>query len=500
VKKLIFLVHALCLLLTFSATAEIILPVLFRDGMVLQREEPLRIFGQASDGAPITVRLNDQIMKTTAQNGKWSLTLKAMPAGGPYELNISGDSSTINIKDVMLGEVWLAGGQSNMGVALASTTDFEKHLPVQADSQLRFVFIPTTEFGEIKRDGLAWKYFDKTSVRGFSAVAYFFAVELQKRLGVTVGIIGSYRGATNNEYWMTPESIQSEERLKHYFEDYETKYSQFKDESAYEAAYQKYLLDLEVWRKKGGWSYGCVPFPPMGPKSWQRPAGLYNTMIKPLQPYTIKGCIWYQGEGNSSRSEEFRTLFPAFVEGWRKSWKRPDMPFYFVQLPGYNSVNWPKFRQAQLDCSQHIKSCGMIVPEGCNDEKDIHPKIKKPIGDRLAIAISAEVYGQKHVPYGPIFKSVKYSNDSAVLSFEYSGSGLVLKSDQSDSFEIAGADRVFVKADVELKEHTLILRSIKVKNPRYVRYAYSPNPDMVLFNKEGLPATPFTTDPNYLQP
>ncbi|MDA3927311.1 MAG: hypothetical protein PF904_21785 [Kiritimatiellae bacterium] len=493
-KKLVLEMLFICSVLTFSVVAEIVMPVVFRDGMVMQREAPLRVFGQAADGALITVRLNGQKMMATAKNGKWIVTLKAMPAGGPYELQLSGDGSEIMIKDVMLGEVWVAGGQSNMGVALASTIDFEKYLPADGNSQLRFVLIPRTEFGEIDSNRVTWEYFNKNSVRRFSAVAYFFAVELQKRLGVTVGVIGSYRGATNNDYWMTPESIQGEESLKYYFEKYEKGYSKFKDDAAYEAAYQKYLLDLKEWRKKGGWSYSCVPFPPMGPKSWQRPGGLYNTMIKPLQPYTIKGCIWYQGEGNSNRSEEFRTLFPAFVEGWRKSWLIPDMPFYFVQLPGFNSVAWPEFRQSQLYCAQKIKNCGMIVPEGCGDENDIHPKIKKPIGDRLAIAISAEVYGQKHIPYGPMFKSVKFGNGKAELSFQFSGSGLLLKADKTESFEIAGADKVFVTAGLELKGDKLLLWSDKVKNPKYVRYAYSPNPDMVLFNKEGLPASPFTTE------
>ena len=493
-KKLIFLICGLCAIVTSNLFAAIELPVLFRDSMVLQRDEPVRIFGEASEAAVVKVQLNGQKKTATSQNGKWSVTLDAMQSGGPYELKISGDSSDITIKDVMLGEVWLAGGQSNMGVPLVSTTDFEKYLPEKVNPALRFANIPNTEFGEIDESKVKWTYFDKNSVRGFSAVAYFFATELQKRLGVTVGIIGSYRGATNNDYWMTPESIQGEPALHHYLDNYKNKYSQFKDDAAYEAAYQEYLVKLKEWRKKGGWSSGIVPFPPMGPKSWQRPSGLYSTMIKPLQPYTIKGCIWYQGEGNSARHEEFRTLFPAFVEGWRKSWQNPDMPFYFVQLPGYNNENWPQFRQAQLDCAKKIRNCGMVVSEGCGDEKDIHPKIKKPIGDRLAIAAAAEVYGQKHIPYGPVFKDMKVNSGKAEISFDYCGSGLMLKSDKTDSFEIAGADKVFTKADVELKNDKLILWSDKVKEPKYVRYAFCPNPDMVLFNKEGLPASPFTSE------
>lgn len=415
-------IAALCLLLPLGASAEIVLPVLFCDGMVLQREAPIRVFGRATDGASITVLMTGHEETTTARDGTWLVTLPALPAGGPYELRISGDDSEIRIRDVMLGEVWLAGGQSNMEFAMQGLFEFEKFLPPEVNPQLRFIHIPVTDFGEINREGLGWKTADEKTVRCFSAVAYLFAAELQKRLGVTVGIIGSYRGSTANENWMTPESIKQEPELKYLFENYEKEYSKFKDESAYEEGYHQFLIDLKEWKAKGGRSYGMIPFAPMGPKAHLRPSGLYDCMIKPLQPYRIKGCVWYQGEGNSGRHEEFRTLFPAFVKGWRASWENPDMPFYFVQLPGYGKgASWPQFRQSQLDCSQHIRQCGMVVAEGCGDETNIHPRIKKPIGDRLAIAISAEVYGQDHLPYGPIVKSVKFQNGKAGLRFRYSG-------------------------------------------------------------------------------
>lgn len=394
----------------------------------------------------------------------------------------------------MVGEVWRAGGQSNMQQHLGAMIDYEQHAPEVENSKLRFIQIPVTEFGEINRASTKWQYFNKQSVHGFSAVSYYFATELQKRLGVTVGVIGSYRGATWNENWMTPESIKQEPELKYLFDDYEKEYAKFENEAAYEEAYQQYLVNLNDWRDKGAWSYGMVPFAPLGPKAYQRPSGLYNCMIKPLQPYTIKGCIWYQGEGNSGRHEEFRTLFPAFVEGWRKTWDNPEMPFYFVQLPGYKGTTWPHFRQAQLDCSKAIDHCGMVVSEGCGNETDIHPRVKKPIGDRLAIAISAEVYGQDHIPYGPTFKSVEFSGAKATVHFDYCGSGLVLKTSDTHAFEIAGADAKFEQTKVELNGCTLSLWNDTIKQPKFVRYAFAPVPNMVLFNKEGLPASPFTTE------
>ncbi|MFQ3325381.1 MAG: sialate O-acetylesterase [Salibacteraceae bacterium] len=171
------------------------------------------------------------------------------------------------------------------------------------------------------------------------------------------------------------------------------------------------------------------------------------------------------------------------------------MPFYFVQLPGYGEgQTWPQFRQAQLDCSQNIEHCGMVVSEGCGDELDIHPKVKKPIGDRLAVAVSAEVHGQEHIPYGPVFKSVDFENGKVRISFDYSGSGLVLRSENTESFEIAGEDKVYRKAQLTINGDNIILWNDEITMPKYVRYAYSPYPALVLFNQEGLPASPFTTE------
>jgi sialate O-acetylesterase len=471
------------------------MPVTFGDGMVLQRNMPIRIFGEATDGANITVRLNGQEKTAVSQGGNWLLDLDKIPAGGPYEIVIIGDGNTFCFKDVMIGEVWFAGGQSNMAFNLENCIDFEKHLPTAENPKLRFLQIPLTEFGPINTGGLQWKNFDKNTVRGFSAVAYFFATELQELLGVTVGIIGSYRGGTWNENWMTPNSIKNTPELKYLFEKYDSEYAKYKDEAEYEQKYQQYLIDLKNWKANGGWSSGKVPMAPMGPKAYQRPSGLYESMIKPLQPYTIKGCIWYQGEANSSRYEEFKTLFPAFIEGWRKSWQNPELPFYFVQLPAYGKgITWPQFRQAQLECFEKIPHSGMVVSEGCGDEKDIHPKVKKPIGDRLAIAVAAEVYKQPHVPYGPQLKKVNYYKNKAKVSFDYSDNYLVLSKTNTDSFEISGEDKKFKVAQIEIKGKTLYIWNNEVQKPKYIRYAYSPYPQMVLFNKEGLPASPFTTE------
>ena len=190
-KKFILLTFLFCLLLQIKAVAKISMPVTFGNGMVLQREMPVRIFGEASEGATLTVRFNGQEKIAVSEDGRWKLALQPMSAGGPFELHISGDNDEIIYSDVMIGEVWLAGGQSNMAMALQSTNEYEKYLPAEENSSLRFLKIPVTEFGEINREGLKWEYFDKESVKKFSAVAYFFTTELQKRLGVTVGIIGS---------------------------------------------------------------------------------------------------------------------------------------------------------------------------------------------------------------------------------------------------------------------------------------------------------------------
>ncbi len=496
-KQILVFLMVLCC----SVQAELRMPVCFSDNMVLQRGEPVAVWGEADPGTQVTVEFAGQKKSGVANAiGKWRVMLDPMKASSKSrKLSISAtrnsEHETVNFTNVIIGEVWLAGGQSNMAYHMGGLRDVQKRLPTKPNPHLRFIQIPVTEFGEINREGLSWKIADKESLRGFSAVATFFGAELQKRLGVPVGIIGSYRGGTWNENWMTPESIKGEPQLTYLFEKYDAGYAKFSNEAEYNAAYQEFLGAVKAWEKAGGWSSGPRPMAPTGPKAYQRPSGLYNCMIKPLQPYTIKGVIWYQGEGNSARYEEFRTLFPAFIKGWRKTWENPELPFCFVQLPPFNDPSWPHFRQAQLDCSKFIPNCGMVVSEGCGDLNDIHPKAKKPIGDRLAIAVSAEVYGQDHVPYGPTFVSVQFKGGKAGLRFRHAGGGLELRPDASESFEIAGADQVFVKAEVEVKGDALLLWSDSVPNPEFARYAYSPNPDMVLFNKEDLPASPFTTGP-----
>lgn len=472
------------------------LPVCFTDNMVLQRNRPVVIWGETMPGSDITIRFAKQSVTTKATKaGRWRCILKPMPANStPQVLRISStlDRKTLELKNVLVGEVWLAGGQSNMAFPLRSHKDWKEHLPSKPNPAIRILQIPVTEFGEINRKHLKWRIYDKTTTPIFSAVSYFFATELEKRLKIPVGIIGSYRGGTWNENWMTPESIKNEPKLKYLFEKYDKEYGTFKDEAEYEAAYQDFLVKVEAWEAKGGWSGGHRPMAPVGPKAYQRPSGLYECMIQPLQPYTIKGVIWYQGEGNSWRYDEFRTLFPAFIKGWRKTWENPDLPFYFVQLPPFNAKQWPHFRQAQLDCAKAIPHCGMVVSEGCGDLNDIHPKVKKPIGVRLANAVCVKEYGQNGPAYGPMHTSVLRKGNRLIVTFDHVGSGLVCKGEKLSSFEIAAKDKVFVKADAKIVGKTIEVFSKPVAEPVSVRYAYTAFPVMDLFNKEGLPASPFT--------
>ena len=480
------------LLMAVAVSAEIVMPVTFGNGMVLQREMPVRVFGKASADSSIRVELGDQRARAEVRDGAWQTTLNPMPAGGPYELRISSGNETQVFTDLMVGEVWLASGQSNMAMALQGTQGYQQHLPKGQNPQLRFLKIPVTEFGEINRKRVAWTHCTPETAKKFSAVAYHFAAALQRRLGVTVGIIGSYRGATWNENWMPRESIQNEPKLKYLWDKYENEYGAFKTAADYEAGYQDYLRKLQAWRAKGGWSHGMVPFAPMGPKAYQRPAGLYECMIKPLQPYAIKGVIWYQGEGNSARHEEFRTLFPAFVQGWRKTWQNPDLPVYFVQLPPFKDPSWPYFRQAQLDVARTIPNCGMIVSEGCGDPEDIHPKVKKPIGDRLAHAASVELYGQAGPAYGPMPRSVARKGDRLIVTFDSCGDGLVCTGKAPQSFELAAADGNYLAAKARIVGKAIEVWSDAVTEPVALRYAWAPFPLMDLFNKAGLPASPFT--------
>ncbi|MHB1033872.1 MAG: sialate O-acetylesterase [Pirellulales bacterium] len=435
-----------------SALAEVKPHALFCDGMVLQRDLPVPVWGTADDGEQVTVRFQGQEASATAKDGKWMVRLGKLQGGGPAEMTIQG-KNTIQIKDVLVGEVWLCGGQSNMEMAVVSAADAKKVIAESADAKIRLFTVPRRGSDKPESNVVGrWSPCGPDTVGGFSAVGYFFGRDLRKALDVPVGLISSNVGGTAAEQWTSREKLESIQELKG-------------------------LLENKASCK------------------------LYNAMIAPLAPYALRGAIWYQGESNAGRAYQYRVLFPAMIANWRELWGQGDFAFLCVQLAPFMPIvqeptesAWAELREAQLLTALNFPKTGMAVITDVGDEKDIHPKQKAPVGARLALAARGIAYGEKLVYSGPVYKSLKVEGDRAVLSFDSVGDGLAAKGDTLTGFTVAGEDRKFVNAQARIDGQNVVVSSPQVAKPVAVRYGWANYPVCNLWNKDGLPATPFRTD------
>jgi sialate O-acetylesterase len=335
-----------------------------------------------------------------------------------------------------------------------------------------------------------WSECGPDTVPSFSAVAYFFGRDLRKALNVPVGLISTNVGGTPAEAWTSRRVLESDPMLRGYLE-------------RHELAVRNYPQALERFKEAEARAKAAgtpPPRPPANPaQSAQRPCGLYNAMIAPLIPYSIKGAIWYQGESNAGRAYEYRTLFPAMIRNWREDWKQGDFAFLFVQLaPFMQIVNepqesaWAELREAQLLTLKTPKT-GMAVITDVGDPNDIHPKQKEPVGARLALAARRIAYGERIVHSGPIYRDMKVEGNKIVLTFR-NGGGLMAKDGELKGFTIAGEDKKFVNAQAEIQGNKVIVWSPQIEHPVAVRYGWANCPVVNLYNKEGLPASPFRTD------
>ncbi|MCE2849573.1 MAG: sialate O-acetylesterase [Chitinophagaceae bacterium] len=435
-------IPAISLLLSLcasSVTADVKPNGMFNDHAVLQQGIKIPVWGSAADGEKVTVSMNGQTVSTVAQNGKWEVSLAPIPAGGPYTLIIQGNN-TITLNDIMVGEVWLASGQSNMERQLGPRrgqqllTNWLEEKKNAANNNIRMITIPLKTNSQPQSDIKAdWKVCDTSSVVEFSAVAYFFARDLQAKLNVPIGIIHSSWGGTPAEKWISKEAMMANDTLV------------------------QGLMKADEKRKS---AYN----------------GLYNAMIAPLIPYAIKGAIWYQGESNRTETQLYQTLFPAMINDWRSRWKIGDFPFLFVQVAPYKDMP-PEIRESQLISYQRVSNTSMVVTTDCGDCKDIHPVNKQPVGYRLSL--------------GAVQTSVKRSGNKIVLGFDHAAKGL-MKNDALKGFEISAGGDAFVAAKAKVKGKTVVVWSEELKEaPVSVRYGWSNCMDVNLFNKESLPASPF---------
>jgi sialate O-acetylesterase len=340
-----------------------------------------------------------------------------------------------------------------------------------------------------------WTPCDARNAAAFSAVAYYFGRDLQKSLNVPVGLIGSYVGGTAAEKWISEASLLAHPGLKGLIGRQKRAEQAYDSEKA-KASYQEALAKYEKAAAAAKAAGRNAPRPPAmaGNPKGRGPSCLYNGMIAPLQPYAIRGVIWYQGESNRANPAQYADLFPTLIKDWRSAWKQGDFPFLFVQLPPFNAIP-PELREIQFNTWKNTPNTGMIVITDHGSPTNIHPPEKEPVGARLALAARAVAYGEKIVSSGPVYRSMEVQGNKAIVRFDHTGGGLTYPGDgKLKGFTIAGADRKFVPADAVIRGDVVEASSPSVSKPAAVRYGWANAPEVNLFNREGLPAVPFRSD------
>jgi sialate O-acetylesterase len=495
---------------------------IFSDNMVLQRDKNINIWGTGNNGDIVKVALGDTNVSAKVKDNKWMAIMPSMEAGGPYTVNVTVGKDSITFSNVMIGEVWLAGGQSNMELELQNSRD-GKNVVANINSNInknkvRFYYTQKLsyideEFYE-KEASRAWQECSPETVGDWSAVGYYYAQKLAEELNVTVGVIGCNWGGTSASAWMSKEMLELDKDTNTYLEEY--------DKVNEGRSFEEYLKELEeynawypAWQKRVDKCYAENPgilwsevleiagesrWPePLGPKSPYRPSGLYETMVKRVMPYTLRGFIYYQGESDDHKPKIYGKLLTKLIEQWRTDWEDEELPFILVQLPMFigrgdeDKKHWAAIREHQMRVHKTIKNTGIAVALDCGEFDNIHPVDKEPVGFRLAQQALYQVYGKDVAAYGPIYKSIAYAGSSIELTFDHAEDGIVIKGDKAEGFEIAGEDKEFVRADIKIDGDKILVSASQVLEPKYVRYAWTNYGPVTLFNKAGLPMAPFRT-------
>lgn len=437
---------------------------LFTDNMVLQQGMRAPVWGQADNGERVTVEFRGQTVTTIAHNKSWFVYLDPMSAGGPFTMKITG-ANTIEFKNVMVGDVWLCGGQSNMQFQLKTAKGGEDAASAAANDDLRLYTVPVKVASTPQYSvNASWQVSSKDTALEYSAVGYYFGRYIKNNTSVPIGLLTCCCGATSAEAWMSKDMLQANKRFA-----------------------DAYLSPSY----KPGW------FPLV-------PTIFYNGMINAVIPYAIKGVIWYQGESNTGAAYLYRDLFPAMVKGWRDKWGEGDFPFLYAQLTAFDAdkrgpdpgnSNWAELREAQLLALKKIPNSGMAVIMDVGEATDIHPRDKKTVGERLALIALKQSYGQNIQCYSPMFKSVERKGSRMIVRFDNAYAGLKYTGAKLEGFALVVDDKKFVWADARIVgKDTVEVSSPSVPNPAGVRYGWADAPELNLFNSAGLPASPFRTD------
>lgn len=475
---------------------------LFNEGAVLQRNTIVQIWGNAGPLETVTLSLqNKSVVTKSDQSGRWNAHLSDLKAGGPFEMKAAASHDTVRIKEIYVGEVWIAGGQSNMAWTLDKSNDAPSHIAKASNKNIRFMLVPVLTYeGDRASGDMNWRTATTENVSQMSGVAYFFAKELQEKLGVPIGILCCYKGGSAAEAWMSRKTLlknPDHAAIVHAYESYMNNIGINKYEEMvvhYENVLKQYLDSV-----KAGFTQAVRPVEPMGERNYKRPYGLYDYMLRRIIPYTAKGIIWYQGEANSTRAEQYQTLFPALIEEWRQDFRNPKMPFLFVQLANYDHPSygirpiWAELREAQLLTWQKVKNTAMVVTMDVGEKNTIHPTNKEPVGKRLAACAFQKAYGMEQPYSGPVFEKATFGKQEAELTFGFIYDGLQVDG-ALKGFTICGKDQRFVPAKAVLKNNRVIVSAETVKAPLAVRYNWVNWGEGNLYNSAGFPATPFRTD------
>lgn len=488
--------------------AAVRLPAIFSDHMVLQRDAVVPVWGWADPGEAVTVTIAGQTKTATADAaGKWSVKLDKLAAGETQTLVVSGKNK-VTVNDVLIGEVWLGSGQSNMQMQMKGVQNIEQEKAAAKFPQIRVFTVKRNEQVAPQTDCEgAWVLCSPETVETFSATAYFFGRELHQKLNVPVGLIVAAVGATPVEGWTSMEKMSGRKELAPVFAEWDAKMRVPFDPVKAQAQYQK---QYAAWKTNSakrvaeGKPAGYAPQKPVPPREDKNyPGNLFNGMIAPIIPYAMRGAIWYQGEnsGRAGFAQLYEYQLPLLIADWRERWGQGEFPFAWVQLANYREYtnspspvsHWARVREGMLK-SLAVTNTGMAVAIDIGMTDNIHPINKQEVGRRLGLWAKAQVYGEK-IPFsGPLPAGHKVSGDEIILSFKHADGGLMAKDGDLQGFVIAGADKQWHWAKARIEGENVVVSSPEVKSPLAVRYAWSDNPKCNLYNGAGLPASPFRTD------
>ncbi|MFZ1158512.1 MAG: sialate O-acetylesterase [Candidatus Sulfotelmatobacter sp.] len=504
-------ITVLILFATVSAAANVTLPALLADHMVVQRGLPVHVWGTAAPHESVTVTFRGETKSGTADDlGRWSVSLAPGEAGGPFQMSVIA-ANTITLNDVLVGDVWVASGQSNMEFPMTGLNKAQEEIAAANFPKIRLFHVKhkTADYPLENVEAKEWTACTPESVADSSAVAYFFARDLQRKVGVPIGLIESFLGGTPAESWTSLHALSADASLMPVFA---TRAKQLAAESTNELKQQQQDRAFQQAVAQAQAAGTPSPTRPWHPDFAWAPGALYNGMIAPLTPFAIRGVIWYQGESNSGadRAPLYARLFQTLIRDWRNAWGEGDFPFLFVQIANWNTAAedlWPDVRNAQRQALA-LRNTGMVVTIDIGDPTNLHPKNKQDVGLRLALAARAIAYGEKIEWSGPLYRQVTHEEHALRVWFDHAN-GLMAKTPEGAAtavlattspsnrapavagFEVAGADGKYLPAEAKIEGDSVVVSDPAVPAPVSVRYGWAASPDCNLFNREGLPASPF---------